>query len=463
MPSTLTLWDYSTLSRSSTPIPIGEQLLIKKDQVSDLIAETFDTASGSYSSNIPSCRCGSMSGEFYIGTICKECNTKVRDVFVHELQYKSHIHIPESLPPVLSPATYRVLCNVFGRPLINKILDPTKLLAAKYQNKIPQGFEAFHQNFRSVIDTLLTLKDSATADTVAALNKFLDNNVNCHWVRNLPIMDSSLHSLSVDGGKNMYDNTIPSVMKTIWTLSEIQYAVTTRKIYDDLYVDTNMFVAYSSYMEYVDNILKDQLFGKEGVYRKHVLGARCHFSYRGCIAPISGPHKADHIRLPWRIAVSIYEFEIYNLLFNRYGMNLEEAHTIYRNAIVGFEPIISEIFDILVEECRYEGLPVLLGRNPSIRPGAIQLFFAEIKKDYKNKSIDISPMIVPAPNADFDGDALWGISIKEMDMVERLKNLHPMTTMMGFGEPTVGDMVRLTTEENVALYSWLNDGVYETN
>ena len=461
MGSKLILWDYGTLSQTSTPISIGEQLLIKKDQVSDLIADTFDTESGSYSTNIPSCKCGSMSGEFYIGSVCKECNTKVRDVFVHELRYKSHIHIPEPLPPVLLPATYNVLCNVFSKALMNKVLDPTKPLAAKYQGKISQGFEAFHRNFRQTIDMLFTLKGSVNKNAVDALNQFLDNNEGCHWVRNLPIMDSSLHSLSVEGGKNMYDDNIPSIMKTIWTLSEVQYAVTTRKVYDDLYVDTNMFVAYASYMEYVDNILRDQLFGKEGVFRKHVLGARCHFSYRGCIAPISGPHKADHIRLPWRIALSLYEFEIYNLLINRYNMNLDKAHETYRNAVVGFDPIVSEIFDILIEECPYGGLPVLLGRNPSIRPGAIQLVFAEIKKDYKNKSVDISPIIAPAPNADFDGDALWGVSIKEMDMVEKLKNLHPMATMLGFGEPVVGDMVRLTAEENVAFYAWLNDGIVE--
>lgn len=56
---------------------------------------------------------------------------------------------------------------------------------------------------------------------------------------------------------------------------------------------------------------------------------------------------------------------------------------------------------------------------------------------------------------------MWGISIKEMEMVRQFQNLLPRTTMMGFGEPIVDDIVRLTTEENVTLYSWLNDGVKE--
>ena len=59
-------------------------------------------------------------------------------------------------------------------------------------------------------------------------------------------------------------------------------------------------------------------------------------------------------------------------------------------------------------------------------------------------------------NADFDGDALYGIAIKETDMVPTLMNMHPSTTMIGDDIPEITTNVQLTRQENLTFHAWLN-------
>jgi len=45
-----------------------------------------------------------------------------------------------------------------------------------------------------------------------------------------------------------------------------------------------------------------------------------------------------------------------------------------------------------------------MGRNPSLRLGAIFLLFAsKIKPEYEDTTVSISPLISTGPNFDFDG------------------------------------------------------------
>ena len=170
--SQLRLIDYSKLAELSTPIPIGDIMFQKKDMLASVLAETFDIGENTFSSTIPQCECGCISGMFYIGATCKECGTTVTDMFVSELKFKSRIHIPQPIPEVLHPTVYRVLCYTFGKLLMEKILDPNKRLAMKYVATIPQGYIMFRKNFREIINELLRIKSSADPLLAENLNRF---------------------------------------------------------------------------------------------------------------------------------------------------------------------------------------------------------------------------------------------------------------------------------------------------
>lgn len=55
-----------------------------------------------------------------------------------------------------------------------------------------------------------------------------------------------------------------------------------------------------------------------------------------------------------------------------------------------------------------------------------------------------------------DGDALNGMFIKEMDMVNILMNLHPMMTMYSTDRPGIGTMVDISAQSYMILQNWLS-------
>ncbi len=402
--SMLELTDYSKLAEFSTPIPIGDIMFQKKDQLATMLAETFDIGDNSFTSTIPKCECGSISGLFYIGATCQECGSQVVDVFVSELRFKSRIHIPDPIPEVLHPNVYRVLCYTFSEQLMRKILDPNKRLAVKYAQTIPQGYVMFRKNFRPIVNELLRIKNSADPRLSKDLNAFLDFNEDKLWVRDLPILDKSLQHITEEKGARSHDDSAPFLVKAMVTLSEMLYKITNDKVHNDNYTNRNIFEMYDAYMGYVNVIMGDKCFGKEGLFRKHLLGARYHFSARAVIVPICEKHQAEEVHFPWRVGVRLYELEIYNLLLNRYGYHLNEAFDIYRKAEVNYCPIVDEIFGTLTRESPFMGLPALVGRNPSLRTGAAQMLYCtKIKTDVHDKSMGFSTSIVSAPNADYDG------------------------------------------------------------
>ncbi len=396
--SKLQLIDYEKLTESSTPIPIGDVVHLKKDYITSVLEDLFTVGKDTITT-IPACSCGATSNLFYLNTVCPECNTLVTDVYVTELKFKSKLYIPDPVPEVLHPKVFEILCSIFTKQLMVKILDPRKRLAMIYADTIPQGMIQFRKNFRNIISRLLELKKSVNPTLTENLNAFLDRNEDKLWIRDLPIMDKSLQHITSEKGAFKVDPSAVHLMKAITTLSETWYKLNAAKVYSAKYVDSSIFELYTAYTDYVNCVLEDKLLTKEGLFRKHLLGARYHFSFRGVVVPICEVHQSDHIHLPWRIGVSVYQLLIYNLLINRMGYTINQAFDIYRKAEVRYCPIVDSIFKTLIDESPGDGLTIIMGRNPSLRIGSIQSFVVpRIKSDVSDKSIGLSAGTITSAN-----------------------------------------------------------------
>ena len=99
-----------------------------------------------------------------------------------------------------------------------------------------------------------------------------------------------------------------------------------------------------------------------------------------------------------------------------------------------------------------------MGRNPSLRLGAIFLLFAtKVKTEFEDTTVSISPLISVGPNFDFDGDAMHLLFIKEMDMVPQLMKIHPMSVLLASADALISPDVQITTQAAIAVNSWLTD------
>src|SRR5438046_8700804 len=140
--------------------------------------------------------------------------------------------------------------------------------------------------------------------------------------------------------------------------------------------------------------LSDMLKGKEGRFRKNLLGKRVDYSGRSVI--VGGPHLTLHqCGLPRKMALELFKPFIYSKL-ELYGM----ASTI-KAAKRMVEKERPEVWDILEEVIREH--PVLLNRAPTLHRLGIQAFEPVL---IEGKAIQLHPLVCTAFNADFAGDQM---------------------------------------------------------
>ncbi len=140
--------------------------------------------------------------------------------------------------------------------------------------------------------------------------------------------------------------------------------------------------------------LSDMLKGKEGRFRKNLLGKRVDYSGRSVI--VVGPRLQLHqCGLPKEMAIELFKpFVMKTLVERNYTSNIKTA----KRMIDRLKP---EVWDALEEVIKEH--PVLLNRAPTLHRLGIQAF-EPILVD--GKAIQIHPLVCHAFNADFDGDQM---------------------------------------------------------
>src|SRR5689334_1106038 len=140
--------------------------------------------------------------------------------------------------------------------------------------------------------------------------------------------------------------------------------------------------------------LTDMIKGKQGRFRKNLLGKRVDYSARSVI--VVGPElKLHQCGIPKKMALELFKPFVYSKL-ELYGM----ATTI-KAAKRMVEKERPEVWDILEEVIREH--PVLLNRAPTLHRLGIQAFEPVL---IEGKAIQLHPLVCTAFNADFDGDQM---------------------------------------------------------
>ena len=140
--------------------------------------------------------------------------------------------------------------------------------------------------------------------------------------------------------------------------------------------------------------LSDMLKGKEGRFRKNLLGKRVDYSGRSVI--VVGPYlRLDQCGLPKEMALELFKpFVMKRLVQKGYTQNIKTA----RRMVERLKP---EVWDALEEVITEH--PVLLNRAPTLHRLGIQAFEPML---VDGKAIQIHPLVCPSFNADFDGDQM---------------------------------------------------------
>ncbi len=140
--------------------------------------------------------------------------------------------------------------------------------------------------------------------------------------------------------------------------------------------------------------LTDMLKGKQGRFRRNLLGKRVDYSGRSVI--VVGPDlKLQQAGIPKSMALELFKpFVIENLVRNGTATNVRHAKRMVDTAE-------EEVWDVLEKITRER--PVLLNRAPTLHRLGIQAF--EVKL-IEGSAIQLHPLVCTAFNADFDGDQM---------------------------------------------------------
>ncbi|MBN1994160.1 MAG: DNA-directed RNA polymerase subunit beta' [Anaerolineae bacterium] len=140
--------------------------------------------------------------------------------------------------------------------------------------------------------------------------------------------------------------------------------------------------------------LSDMLKGKQGRFRRNLLGKRVDYSGRSVI--VIGPELELHqCGLPKSMALELFRpFVIQKLVEYNYANNVKGAKRIV-------EQRRPEVWEVLEEVIQTR--PILLNRAPTLHRLGIQAFEPIL---VEGNAIQIHPLVCSAFNADFDGDQM---------------------------------------------------------
>src|SRR5579862_1966497 len=140
--------------------------------------------------------------------------------------------------------------------------------------------------------------------------------------------------------------------------------------------------------------LSDMLKGKEGRFRKNLLGKRVDYSGRSVI--VVGPHlKLHQAGLPKEMALELFKpFVMKSLVERKITQNIKTA----KRMIDRMHPAVWDGLEEVIKEH-----PILLNRAPTLHRLGIQAF-EPILVD--GKAIQVHPLVCNMYNADFDGDQM---------------------------------------------------------
>ena len=438
----------------------------------DLTEELFGSMPDEIAT-IPMCKCtdgkGLIGAQYDDGTICRRCGEPVTSGFLDRLEYRGWFDLNqlEGVPPILLSSVYRVINSCLspatkkGQNMLQELMNPAGVVPEFLQEWYQPSMTSFYQNFDRLMAEICSNADiiKRRGTHIDDLKTYIAMYRDRLFTSKIPIANSALHMINRNEHSIRTDQCVQYLrdmatnLLTIGTLTNYAPGVGARNRFEKL-----LFDAHQKYIEYNAANAEFKLYSKEGLIRHSLLGHRCQMTFRTVITPIVEPHEVDSLKLPWQLVLEVMKRPIQNRLRSRYPKkDINWILRKYRRAIVLGDDDIYEIINELIEESPYRGIPCLVGRQPSMQPGAVQLlFFDEVYRDIRIHSMAVSSMAINAQNADHDGDELWGMMLFENDAIDDFMGVHPRVTLLGRNSMKLTNQVRMTEQTRVHMQCWLN-------
>ena len=408
---------------------LNNEALLSKKLSEDFTSAIYSTCDGELGF-VPSCECGKIRGVTKLGLICPDCGTKCASKFIDVLEHVSWIDIKEPMPPVLHPIWYFVLKDLttIGKvsvstggdgekktapaqkaAIVDFLLNPLLEKDKDVRQEIPddylpylkgRGFRYFYEHADEILDDWLykypkTAKKPVAADVI----EFRKQYRSMMFTRKLPILHSSLHPVTSNGGTLNYvdSSSIKSLTAAVNLSAEIFREHATRV--SPARRDKALYEVYQTIVDYYRDLILNKIALKTGILRKHDFGSRIHFSFRAVVHPHDQVRPMDEVVLPWGTMVNGLKLPILNFLVNRFRKSPETALELVMTALTKYDETVDKCIQMFIDECPGKKISIALGRNPTLNYGSImRLNVRDYGRDPEDETIAINASIVGPAN-----------------------------------------------------------------
>ena len=423
----------------------------------------------------PQCECGRLTGRSLVNEICKVCGTKclLPEDKVYPVVWLKAITVnteDNMTIKFLNPAFWAMLSKTIHSKIdylryLSDSRSPMKLdqltpEIVHIRDVILQGNRTYI-NFVSNIENIILYLSSLSKfkpkrdilDTILNIYRTKQNDLYSTY---LPIFNKKMFVI---------EETKKGRFANIGSSSVLGVAVAWMKMCSDEDVTLKKISNMTGYVvselsKIGQNYFNQYLVKKTGIFRKHVFGARSHFTFRCVIVSIPGPHQHNGVIVPWIVGVTAFRPHVLNKLSKR-GYTLPQAIELINIACKTYVPVISEILDELIEEAPDRQIKLITHRNPSLLQTSAQLvYIAAFKKDPHDYTLGISALIIKGPNGDYDGDELNNILLLDNDLSNEFVTLEPYNALLDVSKPfSISGNMSLLSPATTLVSNWMDSDI----
>lgn len=383
-----------------------------------------------------SCDCGHLHGKFYEGTVCPKCNSPVTFIGLSIDKYGwidlslskynedgtiarkgNGCHLIEYIPyaqleKVIGRDNLKMITKSFGVITVEGALNEAALKEARGVSSESKyyysGIEGFYENYNEILDYYYNLRGCKETE----LYNFLQNKEEVFTDKILVVSIILRPAMRTADGLKLDDINIKyqNILKNLEMLKDAG----TMKIIHDSTIEAMQ----AEFMMLSEEVL-EAVKSKSGIIRNQICGTRINFSARNIISPEKIGYKIDELVVPYSTFLELYKFEIINILKTTENISLREAEQEWYTATIKYDDKVYKIMGKMVND---NEVGVLLNRNPTIAYGSIlYLRIAAVKKDFHDVTLSVNNLVLTCMAADYDGDVLNLISIKDKGTRELMK------------------------------------------
>lgn len=426
------------------PVILNRQDILSKEGREHFDRLLFTYYADDSLSPTPSCECGAIRGRYYLGVVCTQCLTKVTEPIKERIEPTVWMEPPRGIKCLFAPIIWHMMVTgmvVGGYSYVRWMCDTNYRLPAMLPHRLAwmleqghqRGYNYFVDHFDQVMNDLVYGDGRKAPDQshVDILNLVMRHKSKI-MVKHIPIPSKIAFVIEESAGRQWADKTMNLAINAIRRMQETEEAIDTLKLKS---IESRVTKILDSLGEFYYEFLKKNWDGKTKIFRKHVFGARLHFTARAVITSLTLNHNKSELHFPWAMSLQLFKVHIASKLIRR-GYSAEEAQALINGHAHRYHPVLDAIFRELIEESPYMGIPVIFQRNPSLSRASAQLLYVtRVKTNPADNTIGVSTLVISGSNADFDGDEMNVTLLDSLYLVEKFKRLDPTYNVMDTNTP----------------------------